>query len=156
LNRHIDHPDSSPAFIGRTPVNYDRKKQLEYLDKGLSKQLGQLNRRFKTEGNEQSELDDKRNTAKVQELSLLEKYYTKNYKISQTNEISKSQINQSNLAKNNESLSAKYDSVQKLNAKIDLGQNRARFASEASENRPEKKSYLTFDIIQQRKKLVYL
>lgn len=31
INKHIDVPDSSPAFLGRIPVNADRKQQLDYI-----------------------------------------------------------------------------------------------------------------------------
>ena len=35
LNQHSEVINSSPAFIGRNPINYERKKQLEYLNRGL-------------------------------------------------------------------------------------------------------------------------
>ena len=31
INKHIDVPDSSPAFLGRIPFNADRKRQLDYI-----------------------------------------------------------------------------------------------------------------------------
>lgn len=43
LNQNIEYPDSSPAFLGRNPLNYDRKKQLFYLDRSLNKLIQPLN-----------------------------------------------------------------------------------------------------------------
>lgn len=33
INKHIDLPDSSPAYLGRIPISSDRKRQLDYLEK---------------------------------------------------------------------------------------------------------------------------
>jgi hypothetical protein len=31
INKRIEVPDSSPAFLGRIPISSDRRRQLEYL-----------------------------------------------------------------------------------------------------------------------------
>jgi hypothetical protein len=33
INKHVDVPDSSPAFLGRIPISSDRKRQLDYLER---------------------------------------------------------------------------------------------------------------------------
>jgi hypothetical protein len=35
MNLHTDVLYSSPAFLGRNPINHDRKRQLAYLNRGL-------------------------------------------------------------------------------------------------------------------------
>ena len=35
INKYVEFPDSSPAYLGRIAHSYDRRKQLEILDKKL-------------------------------------------------------------------------------------------------------------------------
>ena len=47
INRHIDTPSSSPAFIGRIPTQSDRQRQLQYLEKPVKNLVA---KRVRTEG----------------------------------------------------------------------------------------------------------
>lgn len=35
IHKHVENPDSSPAYLGRNFYSSDRKKQYDYLDKAL-------------------------------------------------------------------------------------------------------------------------